>query len=119
MVYFFRTVIIIIITIIIFKGLGFLSKKLDRKILNDLRKHFEAKSFKVVDIHKIESTKDGNIPFDINEWTFTTSGPSGGKNYYQNKFWKVMLKDENGKEIIKWANTGHFFTFQMYFIVKD
>ena len=115
MIYLLRTVLIILITILTFKGIRIFNKKFERKILNDIYEHFKSKGLNIQTIIPV-TTNSKEFPFNVNEWSLTTSDV--GKNYYANRFWKVELIDDKNIRTINWVNTGHLFFYQMYLIVE-
>ena len=116
MIYFLRTILIILTSIFVFKGIRIFNKKIENKILNDVYKHFESEQLTIQNVSSI-SKNSKEIPFNINEWTPSTGMHS--KNYYANRFWKVEIIDDQNLIIIKWVNTGHIFFYKMYIIVKS
>ena len=111
------SILIIALVILSFIGISNFNKKVDAKILNDIRHYFEDADYQVIKIESITGKKIKDAPFNTREWSLSTG--TQGKEYYANLFWKVFLKDKENKESMKWVNTGHFFLYKVYFIVKE
>lgn len=92
------------------------NKKFEKNITDDINKHFQSKGCTVKSINSI-SKNAKEIPFNVNEWSPSTG--FHGKDYYANRFWKVVLLNAEQKEIIKWVKTGHIFLHKLYLIEKN
>lgn len=115
MIYFLNILLIIAFAVIAFKGVRLFNKKFEQNILNDIHRHFQSKGYIVKSIKSIANNAK-EIPFNVDEWSPSTG--IYGKNYYANRFWKVVLVDSEQTEIISWVNTGHLFLYKMYLIEK-
>lgn len=116
MIYFLRIILITVIAVVVYKAVELFNRKFEKNILDDIHKHFQSEGFTVKSITPItKNTKE--VPFNVNEWSLSTG--MEGKDYYANRFWKVVLLDHEQNEHIKWVNTGHFFLSNLYLIVKN